>query len=155
MVTRYTHHTVHAVRPNGTCATGSGRVVADCCADQAVFRCLPGVTYNGFRLWGACLFTFVYAGGVPDESYVFTDRTYESLAKSEVSPLAVTDVLHSGHVARRHIGASLQIAGRDRTNTWLVVALVEDGDDQYLVAGARYLDHSEIAAIIRVRGEQQ
>ena len=101
------------------------------------------------------LFTFVYGVEVPDESYVFTERTYENLAKSEVSPLAVTDVLHSGHVARRHIGGSLQVAGRDRGNTWLVVALVEDGDDQYVVTGARYLDHDEIAAVIRMRGEQQ
>jgi len=100
------------------------------------------------------MFTFVYAGGVPDEVYVFTEQTYDNLAKAGVSPLAVTDVLYAGRVVRRHIGASLQIAGRDRDGGWLAVALVEDDDDRYTVTGARYLDDDEVAAITRMRGEQ-
>jgi hypothetical protein len=100
------------------------------------------------------VFTFVYAGGVPDETYMFTDETYLALAKARVSPLAVTDVLYGDWRVRRHIGASLQIAGQDRDGGWLAVALVETDDDQYIVTGARYLDEDEIAAISRMRGEQ-
>ena len=88
-----------------------------------------------------------------DENYTFTEQTYDNLAKAEVSPLAVTDVLYGGPVLRRHIGASLQFAGRDRDGAWLAVALIEDDDDQYTVTGARYLDHDEIAAISRMRGQ--
>ncbi|MFD0522495.1 hypothetical protein [Paractinoplanes durhamensis] len=51
---------------------------------------------------------------------------------------------------RRHIGAVLNVAGRDRQGRWLAVALIELDplrDDQYTVVGARYLDEAEIAAI--------
>ncbi len=89
-----------------------------------------------------------------DESYAFTEQTYDNLAKAEVSPLAVTDVLYGGAVVRRHLGASLQFAGQDRHGGWLAVALIEDDDDQYTVTGARYLDDDEIDAITRMRGEQ-
>ena len=69
--------------------------------------------------------------------------------------MAVTDVLYSGRTVRRHIGASMQIAGRDRMGVWLAVALVEGADDQYIVTGARLLDEHEIAAIgRRMRGTQ-
>ena len=63
-------------------------------------------------------------------------------------------MLYGGPVVRRHIGASLQVAGQDRDGVWLAVALVEDDDDQYTVTGVRYLDDDEIAAITRMRGEQ-
>jgi hypothetical protein len=95
-----------------------------------------------------------YADWVPEEIYTFTDETYENLARAGVNPLAVTDVLYSGRLVRRHIGSSLQIAGQDRTGTWLAVALVEEDDDRYTVTSARYLDSDEIAAIRRMRGEQ-
>jgi len=91
---------------------------------------------------------------VPDEVYTFTERTYHNLAKAQVSPLAVTDVLYGRHLVRRHIGSFLQIAGQDRTGTWLAVALIEDDDDQYTVTSARYLDDEEIASITRMREQQ-
>ncbi|WP_232323638.1 hypothetical protein [Catenuloplanes japonicus] len=56
-------------------------------------------------------------------------------------------------VVRRHIGAVLSVAGRDRQGRWLAVALIElspDRDDQYLVVGARYLDETEVASITRM-----
>ena len=55
---------------------------------------------------------------------------------------------------RRHIGASLQIAGQDRDGSWLAVALVEGEDDEYTVTGARYLDDDEIATMARMRGDR-
>jgi hypothetical protein len=91
---------------------------------------------------------------MPEETYAFTERTYELLAQARVGALAVLEVLYGGRVVRRHVGLSLQIAGRDREGSWLVVALVEDYDDHYTVTGARYLDAEEIAAICRMRGQQ-
>lgn len=99
-------------------------------------------------------FTSVYDGVVPEETYAFTERTYANLGDAHVSPLSVMDVLYGRQVVRRHIGASLQIAGRDRSGQWLVVALIEGSDDEYVVTSARYLDDVEIAAIARMRGEQ-
>jgi hypothetical protein len=92
---------------------------------------------------------------MPDEVYAFTERTYASLAKAHVSPLSVLDVLYGPVRVRRHIGASLQVAGRDRGGTWLVVALVEGVDDEYTVTGARYLDDDEVEAVERMRGDRR
>lgn len=85
-----------------------------------------------------------------EESYTFTERTYQNLAKAQVSPLAVMDVLYGHQVVRRHIGSALQVAGRDRDRVWLAVALMEGDDDQYTVVSARYPDDDEIAAITRL-----
>ena len=91
---------------------------------------------------------------MPEEVYAFTERTYTNLAKAHVSPLSVMDVLYGPHRVRRHIGASLQVAGQDRDGTWLVVGLVEGADDEYTVTGARYLDDEEIAVIEGMRGDR-
>lgn len=91
---------------------------------------------------------------MPDETYNFTDQTYLNLARAEVAPLSVLDVLYSAWRVRRHIGAFLQIAGQDRDDAWIVVALIEEDDDTYTVTSARYLDDDEIAVMIRMRGKQ-
>lgn len=70
-----------------------------------------------------------------------------------MNPLSVIEVLHAHGVVRRHIGPTMQVAGRDRKGTWLVVALIEDGDDTYTVAAARYLDDAEIEAIAQIKGD--
>lgn len=92
---------------------------------------------------------------MPEESYTFVEQTYYNLAKAEVNPLSVTDVIYGRHVVRRHIGAFLQIVGRDNRGVWLAVALIEGADDQYTVTSARYLDDDEIAAVARMRGDQE
>jgi hypothetical protein len=91
---------------------------------------------------------------VPEEFYVFADATYERLAAAGITPLAVLNVLYGKATVRRHIGAVLQVAGRDRDGRWLVVALIEDRDDHYTVTGARRLDADEIEAILKMRGER-
>jgi len=91
---------------------------------------------------------------VPIEIYEFSERTYENLAKAGVTPMAVLDVLHGERKLRRHIGAFLQIAGRDRDGRWLGVALMEIEDDRYEVTSARHLDTEEITSIARILGEQ-
>jgi hypothetical protein len=95
-----------------------------------------------------------YTGGVPNESYEFSERTYENLDRAQVTPFAVLDVLYSRQRFRRHIGAFLQVAGQDQAGHWLGVALIETQDDHYLVTSARYLDADEIATITRIRGDQ-
>ncbi|MGH3661046.1 MAG: hypothetical protein ACRDT8_26895 [Micromonosporaceae bacterium] len=54
---------------------------------------------------------------------------------------------------RRHIGASLQVAGQNRDGEWLAVALIEGDDDAYTVISARWLDNGEVAAVARMRGD--
>ena len=92
---------------------------------------------------------------MPEESYEFSDAAYERLYAAGIPPLSVLAVLYGGAMARRHTRAVLQVAGRDRTGLWLVVALVETTDDHYAVVGARRLDNDEIAAIVRIRGERR
>ncbi|WP_244945163.1 hypothetical protein [Couchioplanes caeruleus] len=89
----------------------------------------------------------------PYEAYVFTDETYDNLLTARMSPLSVMEVLHAHGVVRRHIGSAMQVAGQDRKGDWLVVALIEDSDDVYTVASARYLDDEEIEAIARIKGD--
>jgi hypothetical protein len=89
-----------------------------------------------------------------DEVYEFSERTYENLAKAQVAPMAVLDVLYGQPRFRRHIGSALQVAGLDRSGHWLGVALIETHDDHYLVTSARYLDADEIATMEQIRGEQ-
>ncbi|MEV0733409.1 hypothetical protein [Polymorphospora sp. NPDC050346] len=93
---------------------------------------------------------------MPEETYEFEDLTYERLDAAGIRPLSVLDVLHGSPRVRRHIGAAMQIAGRDRAGTWIVVALIErGGDDRYTVTGARQLDADEIAAIAKMmEGDQ-
>jgi hypothetical protein len=91
---------------------------------------------------------------MPDEVYEFSERTYENLAKAQVAPLAVLDVLYGRQWFRRHLGAGLQVAGKDHSSQWLGVALIETHNDHYLVTSARYLDVDEIATIRRIKGYQ-
>ena len=59
----------------------------------------------------------------------------------------VNRLLHAHGVVRRHTEPALQIAGQDRRGDWLVVALIEDSDDVYIVASARYLDDEEVDTV--------
>lgn len=85
---------------------------------------------------------------MPDEIYVFTERTYQRLAEAAVRPLSVTDVLYGPERVRRHVGGALHVAGRDRSGAWLAVVLVEGEDDEYTVISARHLDAAEIEAVV-------
>ena len=72
------------------------------------------------------------------------------MAQAGVSPVAIAEVLYGARVARRDLGASLQMFGQDRDGSWLVGALIE-ATDRYTVYGARYIDEDEIAAIEQIR----
>ncbi len=89
-----------------------------------------------------------------EENYEFSDDSYTALGAAGVAWQDAVFVLRqSWPVVRRHIGVVLNVAGRDRQGRWLAVALIEidpERDDQYTVAGARYLDESEVASIMRM-----
>jgi hypothetical protein len=84
-----------------------------------------------------------------EESYRFDEASYERLAASGVGWRSVLEVLQARPRWRQHIGAVLRIAAPDRDGRWVGVALIEEGDDQYLVISARELDAAEADMIRR------
>ena len=88
------------------------------------------------------------------QNYEFDDDSYTALGAAGVPWPEAVFVLRQGHpLVRRHVGPILTVAGRDRQGRWLAVALTELNpmhDEQYTVAGARYLDAAETAAIVRM-----
>lgn len=84
-----------------------------------------------------------------DETYRWDDDSYTAVAKAHVAWQDATHVLRHAHPRiRQHIGSVLRIAAPDRAGNWLVVALIEEGDDAYLVTGARYPGPDEVKALI-------
>jgi len=95
----------------------------------------------------------VYARLV-EENYEFSDDSYTALGAADVAWQDAVFVLRQSRpLMRRHTGVVLTVAGRDRQGRWLAVAMIEldpHRDDQYTVAGARYLDDAESASIERM-----
>lgn len=91
---------------------------------------------------------------VVEENYEFDDDSYTALGAAGVAWQDAVFVLRQSRpLVRRHIGAVLNVAGRDRQGRWLAVALIEldpRRDDRYTVAGARYLDDAEVVSIERM-----
>jgi hypothetical protein len=82
------------------------------------------------------------------DSYRFDERTYGNLAVAGIHWRSVMEILHSASPrVRRHIGAVLHVAARTSEGQWLVVACIEEADDEYLVVSARELDEDEVAAV--------
>ncbi|MEV5823052.1 hypothetical protein AB0L22_28225 [Micromonospora haikouensis] len=59
-------------------------------------------------------------------------------------------VLRARPRIRQHLGAVLRIAAPTADGQWIAVALVEDGDDEYLVVGARQLDPAEVDVVTKM-----
>ncbi|HET6479610.1 MAG TPA: hypothetical protein VFG35_06140 [Actinoplanes sp.] len=89
-----------------------------------------------------------------EENYEFSDDSYTALGAADVAWQDAVFVLRQSRpLMRRHTGVVLTVAGRDRQGRWLAVAMIEldpHRDDQYTVAGARYLDDAESASIERM-----
>ena len=89
-----------------------------------------------------------------EETYEFNDESYIALGAAGAAWQDAMFVLRQSRPAvRRHIGAVLNVAARDRQGRWLAVALIEldpTRDDHYAVAGARYLDDTEVVSIMRM-----
>ncbi|MEV1289204.1 hypothetical protein [Micromonospora sp. NPDC049679] len=85
-----------------------------------------------------------------EEAYRFDERSYDALDAAGVTWQTVQYVLRNRPRVRRHIGAVLNIAGQGADQQWYMVALVEEAADEYLVAGARPLDETEIQAVSKM-----
>jgi hypothetical protein len=85
-----------------------------------------------------------------DESFRFDDSSYDALGKAGVTWQTVQEALRTHPRVRHHIGAVLRVAARVRDGRWIVVALIEEADDEYLVVSARELDDTEVAAVSRM-----
>lgn len=91
-----------------------------------------------------------------EETYEFDDQSYAALVAAGVAWQDVIFALHDSRPkVRRHIGAVLNIAARDRQGHWLAVALIERDDNDYLIVGARYLDSDEVASVTKMLGGLQ
>jgi hypothetical protein len=90
------------------------------------------------------------------ETYRWSEDTYDQLHAAGIAWQAAMYVLHDAHPhVRRHLGAVLYVSAPDRDGRWLMVVLIEEADDAYLVVGARYLDADEVEAAVRIiRGGQ-
>ena len=82
-----------------------------------------------------------------DEIFRFDERSYDSLAAAGIGWQVVLEVLRARPRVRQHIGAVLRVAAQTADGRWLVVACIEEADDEYLVVSARELDEAEIAAV--------
>ena len=83
-----------------------------------------------------------------DEGYRWDDISYQRIAAAGVAWQDVMHVLRHAHpVYRRHIGALLHIAGLSASGEPLAVTLIEEGDDDYLIVGARMLHGAERDAV--------
>lgn len=96
-------------------------------------------------------YTIVYAGDVR-ETYVWDEDSYQAVAAAGLRWQAVVAVLRARPRIRSHIGAVLRIAAPADDGRWIVVALVERHDDEYLVVSARPLAPDEAATAARMIG---
>jgi hypothetical protein len=81
------------------------------------------------------------------EGIRFDDASYSALGKAGITWQVVQEVLRAHPQVRHHIGAVLRIAAHVRDGRWIVVALIEEADDEYLVVSARELGDAEVTAV--------
>jgi hypothetical protein len=90
-----------------------------------------------------------------EPQFSFTPDTWDRLDLAGITVMSVLHVLYHSRAVRRHIGAVLQVAGHDQDGRWLVVASIEqEDDDTYQVVGARWLDDDEVTNVNKMlRGD--
>lgn len=87
------------------------------------------------------------------DEYRFDLAALDALRAAGVDWRDVQHVLRTNKPKiRYHIGSVLRVIAQDRSGGWMVVALIEEEDDAYLVVRARYLDQTEVEAARRVIG---
>jgi hypothetical protein len=87
---------------------------------------------------------------VVDERYVWDEASYDTIVAAGLRWQVVQEVLRARPRIRTHTGAVLRIAAQAGDGRWIVVALIEEGDDEYLVVSARPLEPDEAAAAVRM-----
>lgn len=89
------------------------------------------------------LFTQVYTQEV-GVHHRFNEDSYDRLREAGVTWQTVQQVMRAHPAIRRHTGAVLQVAAPLKDwatgeETWVLVVLIEEQDDEYLVVSARQL----------------
>ena len=78
------------------------------------------------------------------DPYRFSYASYDALDRAGVGWQATLHVLTAARPRIvRHVGAVLHVVGAAPDGRLLAVALIEEIDDEYVVAGARWLDEDE------------
>jgi len=85
-----------------------------------------------------------------DEFYVWDEASYDAVAAAGLSWQLVQQILRTRPRIRTHVGAVLRILAQAPDGRWIVVALIEQTDDEYLVVAARPLDADETDAAQRM-----
>jgi hypothetical protein len=91
------------------------------------------------------------------EVYRFDDDAYRTLGAAGIRWQDAVHVLHEARPrVRHHMGAVLRVAAEMPDGRWLAIALIEEGDDEYLVVGGRWLDDDEAATLSKIteRGQR-
>jgi hypothetical protein len=94
--------------------------------------------------------TFVYDGGVVDEWYRWDETSYDAVGAAGLGWQTVQEILRTRPRIRTHIGAVLRIVAQAHDGRWIVVALIEERDDESLVVSARLLNLDEITVAIQM-----
>jgi hypothetical protein len=82
--------------------------------------------------------------------YRFDENSYSALGRAGIGWQVAQQILGAARKVRRHIGAVLHIAARAEDGRWIVVALIEETDDAYLVVSARELEADEARTVARL-----
>lgn len=90
----------------------------------------------------------MYNAGV--DGYRFDEASYNALHAAGITWQDAVAVLRTHPQVRQPIGAVLRIAAPAPDGRWIVVALIEETDDEYLVVSARHLDPDEVATLTRL-----
>lgn len=85
-----------------------------------------------------------------DEYYVWDDASYDAVAAAGLDWRLVQLILRTRPRIRTHIGAVLRVVAQAPDGRWIVVSLIEQEDDTYLLVGARELDVAESTAAQRM-----
>ena len=85
------------------------------------------------------------------ETYRWDEDSYAAVAAAGLAWQNVVFVLYDSRPRiRRHIGAVLHVSAPAPDGQWMLVTLIEETDDAYLVVGARHLDEIEADAARKI-----
>ena len=85
-----------------------------------------------------------------EEYYVWDEASYDTVAAAGLDWQLVQLILRTRPRIRTHIGAVLRVVAQAPDRRWIVVSLIEQTDDTYLLVAARELDAEESTAAQRM-----
>ncbi len=85
-----------------------------------------------------------------DEYYVWDEASYDAVTAAGIDWRLVQLILRTRPRIRTHIGAVLRVVAQTPDGRWIIVSLIEQDDDTYLVVAARELTAEESTAAQRM-----